>query len=59
MRIQAVVCDDNSTIGFVEDGKLLVYSLIGEMDVREGERVYSLLHGHDDPDLRDRFRRYR
>ena len=56
MRVDAVACDDNSTLGWVEDGKLQIYSLIGEMDIREGEKIYYLLHDHDLPEYRERVR---
>jgi hypothetical protein len=57
--MKVIACDDNSTLGRVEGSTIEIYSLIGEVDLREGESVYSLLHAMDEPDIRERVRLYR
>jgi len=55
----AVACDDNSTLGRVEGSRVEIYSLIGEVDLQEGESVYTLLHSIDEPAMQGRVRLYR
>ena len=57
--MKVIACDDNSTIGRVEGSRIEIYSLIGEVDLREGENVYTLLHAIDEPDMRERVSLYR
>jgi len=52
--MKTVACDDNGTLGRVEGSTVLIYTLIGEVDLREGESVYSHLHAIDEPDSRAR-----
>ena len=59
MKVHAIACDDNSKLGRVEGSTIEIYHLVGEMDLREGESVYSLLHGIDDDDIKDRVVWYR
>jgi hypothetical protein len=53
--MNTVACDDNSTLGLVEGSTVFIYSLVGEVDFREGESVYTLLHSVGEPDCRARF----
>ena len=55
--MRVVTCDDNGTLAVVREGKLDIYSLIGEADMpKDGKRwsIYSILHaiGEDDNQVR-------
>ncbi len=51
--MRVITCDDNGTLAVVRDGKLDVYTLIGEADMPEDGKsrsIYSVLHAVGEPD---------
>jgi len=55
--MRAIACDDNGTLAVVRDGKLDIYTLIGEADTPKdltSRSVYTLLHSIDEPDSQAR-----
>jgi hypothetical protein len=55
--MRVVTCNDNGTLAVVREGKLDIYTLIGEADTPEDNKkgsIYTLLHaiGEDDNQAR-------
>jgi hypothetical protein len=51
--MNVITCDDNGTLAVVREGKLDIYTLIGEADTPKdltSGSVYTLLHSIGEPD---------